>query len=152
MSKLETPANTPDSPVGATGDVDKVITPEMESGPAERDTEAETELDELTREKLTKLRNEARNLRDRAKNAEARADTLARELFTARVTATGKVENPTEIAYNADLLDDTDAFNAAIDAAIGERPYIGKRRATGDVGQGHRGQSAGGPTFADLLK
>lgn len=144
----EAPAatETPELPEG------EGITPDAESEAAESDTDAEGELDELTREKLTKLRNEARNLRDRAKAAEARAESLARELFIARVAATGKVENPAEITYSADLLDDSDALNAAIETAISERPYIGKRRATGDVGQGNRGHSAGGPTFADLLK
>jgi hypothetical protein len=95
-----------------------------------------------TADALAKVRREAHNLRERTKAAEARADQLARALFTARVAATGKVSNPAEIAYDADLLDDADALNAAVDAAIAERPYIKSRKVSGDAGQGQHGQTA----------
>ncbi|MHA3019524.1 hypothetical protein ACXPWS_04545 [Mycobacterium sp. BMJ-28] len=119
-------------------------------------------LDPATAEKLDKLRREARNLRDRAQAAEARvteletvqsrADELARALFTARVAATGKVQNPAEVPFDADLVDDSDALAAAIDAAITERPYIKARNLSGDAGQGERGNTTGPKDFSGLFR
>ncbi|MDX1873986.1 hypothetical protein SBI67_17835 [Mycolicibacterium sp. 120266] len=109
-------------------------------------------LDPATAEVLAKVRREAKNLRERAKAAEARADELARALFTARVAATGKVENAAEIPFDADVLDDDDALTAAIDAAITERPYIKARKVSGDIGQGVRGDQTGPKDFSGLLR
>ncbi|OBB57957.1 hypothetical protein A5757_19265 [Mycobacterium sp. 852013-51886_SCH5428379] len=108
--------------------------------------------DSFPREYVETLRRESAGHRDKARTAEARADELARALFTARVAALGMVENPAEIAYDADLLDDADALSAAIEAAITERPYIKARRVTGSVGQGAQGGRDTGPRdFSSLF-
>lgn len=151
MSTTET---GPEAIQAAEQDALKVIRPEAEYEAVEGDTEGESELDELTREKLAKLRNEARNLRSRLRAAEelaAKSDSLSRALFTARVAATGKVENPAEIPFSADLLDDADALNAAIDAAIADRPYI-KARNFAPVGQGEHGEPVGPQDFSMLFR
>ena len=123
------------------------IMPEGEPDAAEGDT------DVFPRKVVEDLRRESASYRDRAKTAEARAEELSRALFTARVAATGRLENPAEINYNADILDDIDAINAEIDSAIDARPYIKARpQAQGNVGQGHRGEHSAAPTFADLLR
>lgn len=112
--------------------------PEAVTNPAEQD-------------ELAKVRREARILRDRTKAAEARADELGRALFTALVAATGRVENPTEIAYEAGLLADPDAIHAAIDAEIERRPYIRSRKIAGDVGQGRNANPTGPQDFSGLF-
>lgn len=116
------------------------------------DTDTSTELDEATQENLRKLRSESKNLRERAKAAEARADELARALFTARVAATGLVANAAEIPFDADVLDDADALTAAIETAIADRPYIKARKVYGDAGQGDRGNVTGPKDFSGLFK
>lgn len=116
------------------------------------DTTEDWQLDPATAENLAKVRREAKNLRDRAKTAEARVDELARALFAERVAATGLVENPAEITFDADALDDADALADLIGAAIGERPYIRARKFGGDAGQGQRGNNAGPVDFSALFR
>lgn len=113
---------------------------------------SDTETDQDGSATLAKVRREAKNLRDRAKAAEARADELARELWTARVAATGKLDNPAELPFDAEILDDTDAINQAIETAIAQRPYIKSRKISGEVGQGQRGESPGPHDFSGLFR
>ncbi|KWX22313.1 hypothetical protein AFM11_21000 [Mycolicibacterium wolinskyi] len=128
---------------------DAVETTETVEAPETLET---TETDQDDSATLAKVRREAKNLRDRAKAAEARADELARELWTARVAATGKLDNPAELPFDAEILDDADAINQAIEAAIAQRPYIKSRKLSGNVGQGQRGESTGPHDFSGLFR
>lgn len=129
----------------ATGEV---TTPETENDGLGDDTFPRSYVEELRRENAS--------YRDKAKTAQARADELSRELFTAKVEATGKVENAAEIPYNADILNNPDALNAAIDAAIADRPYIKRRNIVGDAGQGAGKDRRSKPTvpqdFSELFR
>lgn len=107
--------------------------------------------DTFPRDYVEGLRRESAGYREKAKAAEARADELARALFTAQVAATGKVENPAEIPFDAAIVDDIDAINAIVDAAITTRPYI-KARTFAPVGQGERGNHAGPQDFSTLFR
>ena len=80
---------------------------------------------------VEKLRKENKGYRDRAKTAEERAteleqsnDALARQLFTAKVAATGKLADPADLAYDADLMDDPDKLTAAVDSLIEAKPHL----------------------------
>lgn len=90
----------------------------------------------------------------RKENADYRtkADKLAKRLHTELVKATNRLENPADLAYDAEHLDGPDKLTAALDALLADRPYFAKRVVKGDAGQGPRGNSAGGATFADLLR
>jgi len=97
-----------------------VRTPETDENPA--DANLEGNADEL---QMTALRE--------------RADALARRLHAALVAATGRLENPADLPFNPDHLDDADKLGAALDALLTERPYFAKRVVKGDAGQGARG-------------
>jgi hypothetical protein len=100
--------------------------------------------DTFPRHVVEDLRKEAAGYRDRAKTAEARAEDLARQLFTARVAATGKLADPTDFPYSpddADLLDNPDALAAAVDELIAAKPHLKSRTPVGDIGQGKRGSA-----------
>ena len=129
------------------------IATESDSDAAEDVSGVDSEDGTITykRSDIEKLRRESKGYRDRAQTAETRADELARALFTARVAATGKVENPNEIAYTADILDDVEAINQAVDEAISGRPYI-KARSFGPVGLGERSNSTGPQDFSELFR
>lgn len=107
--------------------------------------------DTFPREVVEKLRREAAGYRDRAKQAETRTDELARALFTARVAATGKLADPTDLPYTTELLDDTDALTSAVDDLIAAKPHLKARRVSGHAGQGARGQDQPLPTFSSLF-
>lgn len=114
--------------------------------------DSEPDGDVFPRKVVEDLRRESATYRDRAKTAEARADELARALFAARVEATGKLADAGDLDFDAELLDDADALDAAIDALIEKRPHYAKRRVSGAVGQGNQDSAASAPTFSDLFR
>lgn len=108
--------------------------------------------DTFPRDVVEKLRREAAGYRDRAKTAEARTEELSRALFTARVAATGKLADPTDLEFNGDLLDDTEALTEAVDSLVTAKPHLKARRVAGDAGQGVKGEDRGLPTFSSLFQ
>jgi hypothetical protein len=131
-------------------------TPEAEQADETTEVEATQEAPEAAqddpetfpREYVEKLRKEAAEARTRAK----RADDLARELFAAKVTATGRLADPSDLAYDEALVADSDALNAAIDALLTAKPHLASRTPRGDVGQGPTGGDASHVDLAALLR
>lgn len=82
---------------------------------------------------VEKLRREAAESRVKAK----RADDLAAALWTARVTATGRLADPTDLVMpdDADPLDE-DAVTTAVDGLLERKPHLASRKPRGDVGAG----------------
>ncbi len=97
---------------------------------------------------VEKLRQEAADARVRAK----RADDLARELFTARVAATGRLADPNDLPFDDALLADMPALEAAIDELVAQHPHYAARRPRGDIGQGATGSDGGTVDLAGLLR
>lgn len=85
------------------------------------------------REYVEQLRSEAAESRLKAK----KADDLARQLFTARVAATGRLADPNDLAFDENLLDDLPGLEAAIEALIADHPHYAARTPRGTIGQGH---------------
>lgn len=94
------------------------------------------EPDTFPRSYVEELRQENGRYRQRAQ----RADDLAAALWTARVTATGRLADPSDLPYpeDADPLD-ADAVTAAVDDLLTRKPHLASRRPRGDVGQGVSG-------------
>jgi hypothetical protein len=55
------------------------------------------------------------------------------------VTATGRLADPTDLAYDDAHLVDPEALAAAIDELLTRKPHLASRRLGGDVGQGATG-------------
>lgn len=129
-----------------------------ETETTEQDNAAEQQDDDAADEgtypaKIVKdLRKENASYRERARTAEARADDLARQLFRLRVEATGKLADPDDMPYSAELLADDDKLTAAVDELIAKRPHYAKRRAAGSIGQGERGGETVPQNFSNLLR
>lgn len=104
--------------------------PVIEPSEGEPDTSAEP--DTFDRAYVEKLRQENGKYRQRAQ----RADDLAKRLHTELVRATGKLADPTDLAFNEDHLGDTESLTSAIDELLTAKPHLAARRITGDVGQG----------------
>ena len=94
----------------------------------------QTEPETFPREYVEKLRAEAAANRVKAK----RADDLTRELFHHRVTALGKLADPSDLEYDEALLEDGAALEAAVDELVARKPHLADRRPRGDVDQGAR--------------
>lgn len=100
------------------------------------------------REYVEKLRQEAADARVKAK----KADELAQALFVARVAATGRLADPSDLPFNADLLDDAQQLTAAIDALLDAKPHLASRTPRGNIGQGPTGADTGTVDLAALLR
>ncbi|WP_041314562.1 hypothetical protein [Mycobacterium sp. JS623] len=109
-------------------------------------TEADENADQFPRDYVERIRRESAGYRDKAKAAETRAEDLARQLFTARVSATGKLADATDLEWSADL-DDADKVNAAVDELLTAKPHLASRTPRGNVGQGAKDSGA---TFSML--
>ena len=102
------------------------------------------EPDTFPRAVVEDLRKEAAKYRDRAKAA----DDLRTALWEARVAATGRLADPTDLALpdDADPLD-PEAVDAAVDALLARKPHLAARAVAGPVGAG---ESGGNDDYVDL--
>ena len=116
--------------------------------PQETPQEPQEDDETFPRAYVEKLRQEAAEARVRAK----KADDLARELFTARVAATGRLADPNDLPFDDALLADMPALEAAIDELVAQHPHYAARRPRGDIGQGATGSDAGTVNLAGLLR
>ncbi|WP_241472644.1 hypothetical protein [Mycolicibacterium neoaurum] len=108
--------------------------------------------DTFPREYVETLRKESAGYRERAKLADERAEALGRRLHRELVAATARLENPDDLPFDDDHLDDTTALTAALDALLADRPYLAKRTVTGDAGQGERGNADAPFSLLEALK
>lgn len=125
------------------------LTPEREDDQVLRDAtpEPENAPETFPRDYVEKLRQEAAEARTRAK----KADDLARELFHAKVAATGLLADPTDLPFDEKLLADHPALEAAIEDLVGRKPHLASRRPRGDVAQG-ASETAPQVSLIDLLR
>lgn len=112
------------------------------------DGEIDSNADTFSRAYVEKLRKESAGYRERAQ----RADDLAARLHTALVAATGRMADPTDLAFDAAHLDDADALTNSIDELLTRKPHLATRTPFGDVGQGNRGGASEPVNLADILR
>ena len=141
---VEPPDDAQDAQTGQTGHSGRPPEETQDDAQETQEEDAET----FPRAYVEKLRQEAAEARVRAK----RADDLARELFTARVAATGRLADPNDLPFDDALLADMPALEAAIDELVSQHPHYAARRPRGDVGQGATGSDAGTVNLAGLLR
>lgn len=123
-------------------------TPETAPDASEAQDAPQDAQETFPRAYVEKLRQEAAEARTRAK----KADEYARELFAARVAATGRLADPTDLPFDAGHLDSPDALNAAIDALLDAKPHLASRVPRGNVGQGAGTASHDEVDLAALLR
>ncbi|TFD80540.1 hypothetical protein [Cryobacterium psychrophilum] len=84
------------------------------------------------REYVEDLRKENGKYRTRAQQA----DDLAARLHTALVTATGRLQDPTDLVFDEAHLTDGASLTAAVDALLVSKPHLASRKTFGNIGQG----------------
>lgn len=122
------------------------VTPESVEDAPESQPGADNDV--FPRSYVEELRGEAAKHRERAKNAEERAEALAKRLHLALVRAAGKLENAADLPFDPEHLADDEKLSAALDALLADKPYLKARKPVGDIGQGDRG---GQPEPVSLL-
>lgn len=115
--------------------------------PADESTE-QSEPETFPRAYVEELRAENARYRERAKTA----DGLAQRLHTELVRATGRLQDPSDLPYAEEHLDDPDTLAAALDDLLERKPHLKSRRPVGDVGQGAGGVKAGDVNLAEMLR
>jgi hypothetical protein len=114
--------------------------------------------DTFSREYVEKLRAEAAKHRtarkeaeDRATAAEAAVTGLQEQVFRFKVEQTGKLADPTDLGFDAALLESDEALTGAIDELLASKPHLASRRVSGDAGQGAGEPNPGEVSLAGLL-
>jgi len=98
---------------------------------------ADQEPDTFPRDYVTKLRDENAKYRQRA----ADRDEIATKLHTALVAATGRLADPSDLAFDDSHLSDPEVLTAALDALLTAKPHLASRKPVGNIGQGVTGAS-----------
>lgn len=139
-------------------DASTTSTPSADSGegtpaptvtdPGAEDPPAGDEPKTFDAEYVKQLRKEAAGYRDRAK----RADEYGQRLHTALVKADGRLQDPTDLPYDAAHVDDADALTAAINALLEKKPHLANRRPVTPIPQGATSEDGSGFSFASRLR
>ena len=98
--------------------------------PVEEPTDEEQ--DTFPREYVEKLRYENAKYRQRAQ----KADDLAHRLHNALTTASGRLQDASDLPYDESHLDDPEALETAISELLAKKPHLGSRKPAGNIGQG----------------
>jgi hypothetical protein len=115
---------------------------ESEQPPPEQQTPQAEQSETFDRPYVERLRTEAAEGRVKGK----RADALAAALVSAYAAQSGRLADPSDLAFSDDLLDDdglvdTAKVEAAVEALLVAKPHLASRTPLGDVGQGARPES-----------
>lgn len=94
--------------------------------------------DTFPRPYVERLRARSAGYRARAKQAEERTGELERALFTERVRALDVLADPTDLPYDAELLEDSDALAEAVRQLVKDRPHYRRRGTLDGAGTGSR--------------
>lgn len=105
--------------------------------------------DTFPRSVVEKLRKEAADARVRVKDR----DALAAALWQARVTATGRLADPTDLPMpdGADPLNE-DELVAAVDELLARKPHLTARVPRGNIGQGPASNDGDVVDLAGILR
>lgn len=102
----------------------------------------------VTAEYVKKLREEAAAQHLNPK----RADDDTRKVFQLRVAATGRLADPTDLAFDEALLEDSEALTGAIDDLLAAEPITASAASVGSVGQGAVGDASHNADRAGTLR
>lgn len=96
------------------------------------DVESTDEQDTFPREYVEKLRDENAKYRQRAQQV----DEYAKRLHTALTAATGRLQDASDLPFDQSHLDDPEELSRAIQELLANKPHLGSRKPSGNIGQG----------------
>ena len=134
MTDQNTTDTTAQEPENGTQATDETTTTPPDASDAAQGAQdaSQGNAETFPREYVEKLRKEAAEARLKAK----KADDYARALFAARVAATGRLADASDLPFDPELVDDLPAMEAAIDELLRAHPHYVSRTPQGDIGQG----------------
>ena len=108
--------------------------------------------DTFPRSYVKRLRERSAGYRARAKDAEARTAELERALFTERVRALDVLADPSDLPFDAALLEDPDALRAAADDLVARRPHYRRRGIAAGTGSREEAGTGSGVSLLGLMR
>lgn len=117
-------------------------TTDTEQPAVELTDETDSESDENSTSALSKVRREAAGYRTQLRDTEKKLEAIRGELFHAKVSASGRLADPTDMPVNVELLEDPDALEEAITELLEAKPHL-KARKFGSIGQEDKRKSQG---------
>lgn len=128
---------------------DTNVSPEPDTENITTETgEMEGDPETFPREYVEKLRKENAGYRDKAK----RADGYAQKLHAALVRETGRLADPSDLAFDDNHLEDASSLAEAIENLILSKPHLASRKPMGDIGQGLMSEASETISLAGLLR
>lgn len=110
--------------------------------------EALPEGDTFPRAYVEKLRRESAEYRVKAQ----RVDEIGARLHEALVAADGRLASPSDLPYDAALLDDPAALEKAIADLLAAKPHLASRKPRGNIGMGAKKSTDDGVSLAGILR
>lgn len=123
-----------------------------EPGPDAEDEDEDHDGDTFPRHYVKRLRERSAGYRARAKDAEARTAELERALFTERVRALDVLADPSDLPFDAALLDDPDALRSAADDLVARRPHYRRRGVAAGTGSHEETAAGTGVSLLGLMR
>src|SRR5690625_386213 len=107
--------------------------------------------DTFPRSYVQRLRERSNGYRLQLRERESEVDKLQRQLFAERLQRLDLVVDHDAVPYDPALLDDDDALQEHIEGLLAAKPYLRKRKVSGNIGQ-HSSNGVGGSSVSLMDK
>ena len=117
----------------------------------QRDDDQGDDDDTFPRSYVQRLRRRSNGYRLQLRERESDVDRLQRQLFAERLQRLDLVVDHDAVPYDPALLDDDDALQEHIEGLLADKPYLRKRKVSGNIGQ-HSSNGVGGSSVSLMDK
>src|SRR5690625_4447696 len=101
----------------------------------QRDDDDQGNDDTFPRSYVQRLRERSNGYRLQLRERESEVDKLQRQLFAERLQRLDLVVDHDAVPYDPALLDDDDALQEHVEGLLSAKPYLRKRKVSGNIGQ-----------------
>lgn len=117
----------------------------------QRDDDQGDDDDTFPRSYVQRLRERSNGYRLQLRERESDVDRLQRQLFAERLQRLDLVVDHDAVPYDPALLDDDDALQEHVEGLLAAKPYLRKRKVSGNIGQ-HSSNGVGGSSVSLMDK
>src|SRR5690625_4038957 len=117
----------------------------------QRDDDDQGNDDTFPRSYVQRLRERSNGYRLQLRERESEVDKLQRQLFAERLQRLDLVVDHDAVPYDPALLDDDDALQEHVEGLLAAKPYLRKRKVSGNIGQ-HSSNGVGGSSVSLMDK
>ena len=108
--------------------------------------------DTFPRSYVQRLRERSNGYRLQLRERESDVDTLQRQLFAERLQRLDLVIDHDAVPYDPALLDEPNALQEHVEQLLDAKPYLRKRKVSGNIGQHSNTSDKGGFSLLDAMR